>query len=166
MGLRGGRTGLAVTLFSLETENQIDFDFLTGTYANLRRVDSQGLELSAELALTPWAQASLDYAFVDAENADGDALRRVPRHSGSLVLSLDAGGPFSGTLWVRHNGEESDGAADVDGWTRVDLAGRWQATEEVELFARIENLLDAEYQQVLGYGTPGLSGTVGVRLRW
>ncbi|MEE4384358.1 MAG: TonB-dependent receptor [Pseudomonadales bacterium] len=162
----GGRAGLAVTLFSLETENQIDFDFLTGTYANLRRVDSRGVELSAELALTPWAQASLDYAFVDAENADGDALRRVPRHSGSLVLSLDAGGPFSGTLWVRHNGEEPDGAVEVDGWTRVDLAGRWQATEEVELFARIENLLDTEYQQVLGYGTPGRSGTVGVRLRW
>ncbi|MEE4384353.1 MAG: TonB-dependent receptor [Pseudomonadales bacterium] len=162
----GGRAGLALTLFSLETENQIDFDFLTGTYANIRRVDSRGVELSAELALTPWAQAALDYAFVDAENADGDALRRVPRHSGSLVLTVDGGGPFSGTLWVRHNGEEPDGVAEVDGWTRVDLAGRWQATEEVELFARIENLLDAEYQQILGYGTPGRSGTLGLRLRW
>ena len=36
-------------------------------------------------------------------------------------------------------------------------------TESVELYARIENLLDRQYQQVIGYGTPDLSGYLGAR---
>jgi vitamin B12 transporter len=35
----------------------------------------------------------------------------------------------------------------------------------VELFARLENLADERYQDVFGYGAPGRSGAVGVRLR-
>ena len=30
----------------------------------------------------------------------------------------------------------------------------------------VENLFDEEYQQILGYGTPDLSGYLGIRLRY
>jgi vitamin B12 transporter len=33
--------------------------------------------------------------------------------------------------------------------------------DNIELFARVENLLDEDYQQIFGYGTPELSGYVG-----
>jgi vitamin B12 transporter len=54
----------------------------------------------------------------------------------------------------------------VDSWTRVDLSARYALNDRVEFYARIENLLDEHYQQILGYGTPGLSGTLGARLRF
>jgi vitamin B12 transporter len=67
---------------------------------------------------------------------------------------------------VRYNGREKDPIGEVDAWTRVDLAARYAVNEQVELYGRIENLLNAHYQQVLGYGTPGLSGIIGARLRF
>ena len=48
----------------------------------------------------------------------------------------------------------------------VDMVGAYALSDNVELFGRIENLLDHDYQQVLGYGTPGLSGSLGLRLRY
>jgi vitamin B12 transporter len=34
----------------------------------------------------------------------------------------------------------------------------------VEIYGRIENLFDENYQQISGFGTPGLSAYAGVRL--
>jgi vitamin B12 transporter len=36
-------------------------------------------------------------------------------------------------------------------------------SDTVELYARIENLFDEQYQQIIGYGTPGVSGHIGAR---
>ena len=49
---------------------------------------------------------------------------------------------------------------------RKSLSGRFALTETVELYARIENLFDEQYQQIIGYGTPGLSGHLGAQLRF
>jgi vitamin B12 transporter len=67
---------------------------------------------------------------------------------------------------VRYNGEELDGGGTIDDWTRVDLNAAYEFSDNVEIYGRIENVLDTEYQQVLGYGTPGRSGSIGVRLRY
>ena len=98
---------------------------------------------------------------------DGVPLVRVPEHSGDITLSIDPDGPFSGAVLLRYNGEEenTDGTT-LDSWTRVDLSGSYDLNNQVELFTRIENLLDEDYQQILGYGTPDLSGYLGVRLRY
>ena len=84
-----------------------------------------------------------------------------------MTISLDPEGPLSGAILVRYNGEEAntDGTT-LDGWTRVDLTGSYDLTDSIELFGRVENLFDEQYQQILGYGTPGLSGSIGLRLRY
>ena len=91
----------------------------------------------------------------------------MPRHSGDLSLDFDGGGAFSGRLLLRHNGSEpSFGGGGVENWTRFDLTGRYRISERIELFARLENLLDEHYQQILGYGVPGRSGSIGARMRF
>ncbi|MCY4322692.1 MAG: TonB-dependent receptor, partial [Gammaproteobacteria bacterium] len=76
-------------------------------------------------------------------------------------------GPFSGAVLVRFNGEEPDrGGITLDDWVRVDISGRYMVAEDFEVFGRIENLFDTHYQQILGYGTPGLSGSLGLRWRF
>jgi len=159
-----GRGQFELTYFDQETENQIGFG-LTG-YENFEIVESRGVEVAGRYQVTDWFTISANYTYIDAEDETGTQLIRVPEHSGDVRLSFDPQGPFSGSVLVRANGEELDPNGNLDSWTRVDLTGQYEVTETVELYARVENLFDEDYQQILGYGTPGLSGSVGIRLRY
>jgi len=160
------RIVLGATLFDQETENMIDFSYTAG-YDNIALVDSQGVELTGAYAINNWLGIAASYTFIDSEDGNGNALARLPESTGNISASFDPDGPFSGAVLVRYNGEEANtDGSELDSWTRVDLTGSYDLNDTVEIYGRIENLLDEEYQQILGYGTPGLSGSVGVRLRY
>ena len=161
-----GRAQAGITFFDQETENMIDFSYTAG-YDNIALVESQGVELFGAYQFTDWLGVSANYAYIDAEDGYGNDLTRLPENTGDVTISLDPEGPLSGAILVRYNGEEAntDGTT-LDGWTRVDLTGSYDLTDSIELFGRVENLFDEQYQQILGYGTPGLSGSVGLRLRY
>lgn len=160
------RIVLGATLFDQETENMIDFSYTAG-YDNIALVDSQGGELTGAYAINNWLGIAASYTFIDSDDGNGNALARLPESTGHISASFDPDGPFSGAVLVRYNGEEANtDGSELDSWTRVDLTGSYDLNDTVEIYGRIENLLDEEYQQILGYGTPGLSGSVGVRLRY
>ncbi|MEM9397455.1 MAG: TonB-dependent receptor, partial [Pseudomonadota bacterium] len=162
------RIQLSATVFQQDTENMIDFDFGIGGYLNIEEVESTGLELSGAVLLSNEFSLTIDYAYIDAEDGFGNALIRVPENSGDVSLAYNGGGPLTASLLVRYNGSETnlDGVTELDAWTRVDLNARYAWSPQLEIYGRIENLFDEEYQQILGYGTPELSGTMGVRLRY
>ena len=159
-----GRGEIELTYFDQETEKQIDFG--TSGYENIEMVDSSGIELAGRFQVNDWLNVSASYAYIDAEDGTGATLTRVPEHSGDVRFSIDPEGPLSGAVLVRYNGEERDNNGRIDDWTRVDLTGAYEINERVELFGRVENLFDEDYQQILGYGAPGLSGSIGIRLRY
>ena len=162
-----GRARIGVTLFRQDTRDLIDFSFSAGGYENIAEVQSEGIEISAEWTLTGSLTLAADYAHVKATEGDGTPLRRLPRHSGDLILGFDPLGPFSGSALLRFNGRETDGGGtELDEWTRVDVNARYDLPGNFEVYGRIENLFDTRYQQVLGYGTPGRSGWVGARWRY
>lgn len=159
-----GRGQIEFGYFNQDSKNLIDFSFDIGGYENIAEAKSSGIELLGSYQLTAWARLDADYSYIKSRDGEGNDLPRVPRHSGNLVLVIDPSGPFSGSVLVRYNGKEQDSNGPLDAWTRVDLSAKYVLGERLQIFARIENLLDKHYQQVLGYGTPGLSGSVGVRL--
>lgn len=160
------RIVLGATLFDQETENMIDFSYTAG-YDNIALLDSQGVELTGAYAINNWLGIAASYTFIDSEDGNGNALARLPESTGNISASFDPDGPFSGAVLVRYNGKEANtDGSELDSWTRVDLTGSYDLNDTVEIYGRIENLFDEEYQQILGYGTPGLSGSVGVRLRY
>lgn len=160
------RLMLAATLFDQETENLIDFSFTAG-YDNIAFVESQGVELVGAYTFTSWLNVSANYTYIDAEDGDGNELARLPETSANVTVTFDPEGPFSGAVLVRYNGEEANtNGTDLDSWTRLDLTGSYDLNDKVELYGRIENVFDEDYQQILGYGTPGTSGSLGLRLRF
>ena len=160
------RLMLGATLFDQETENLIDFSFTAG-YDNIAFVESQGVELVGAYTFTSWLNVSANYTYIDAEDGDGNELARLPETSANVTVSFDPEGPFSGAVLVRYNGEEANtNGTELDSWTRLDLTGSYDLNDKVELYGRIENVFDEDYQQILGYGTPGTSGSLGLRLRF
>jgi vitamin B12 transporter len=69
---------------------------------------------------------------------------------------------------VRLVGDSFDDAGNrvrLDGFALVDLRASLPLTESLEVFGRIENVFDAEYQTVAGYGNAGRGAFIGVRVR-
>lgn len=52
----------------------------------------------------------------------------------------------------------------LDSYQRVNLAGTYRVTSHLQLLGRIDNLFDKNYQEALGFGTPGRSGFFGIRI--
>ena len=162
---KNGKAYVSLTVFDTDIEDLIRFS-PTG-YFNEPTVDTRGFEITGGFQMTPSLSVSAAYTNLDAKDGNGNELSRLPEHSGDVTLAYDPEGPFSGSVLLRYNGDElnTDGST-LDDWIRVDLAGSYDLNDSVEFFGRVENLFDTEYQQVLGYGTPDLSGYLGVRLRY
>jgi vitamin B12 transporter len=52
----------------------------------------------------------------------------------------------------------------LGGYGLVDIAASYKLNNTVEIFSRIDNLFDQEYQEVLGYGTMGAAAYGGVKV--
>ena len=157
---------LEAIYFRQETDNLILFP--VNGYVNIGEAQSEGVELAADWRANDWLSFGGNYAFVYAEDKSNDTLLvRQPKHSATASATLRPDEASSLTLAVTYNGEEKqpDGSM-LDDWVRVDLSGGYRLSETVELFGRVENLLNEDYQEVPGYGTPGLSAYLGIRASW
>jgi vitamin B12 transporter len=52
----------------------------------------------------------------------------------------------------------------LGGYGIVDIAITFKASDTVELFTRVNNLFDQEYEEVLGYGTMGCAAVGGIKM--
>ena len=164
-----GRFDGRATLYRLEVEDQIDGFFDPGTfefyYVNIIETRTDGLELEGRARLGGGFDLSASYAWTDAVDQDGDPILRVPEHAGSATLTW-TGERLSAALTVRAEGDMPDSGGSREGFVTANLNAAWDLTSNVTLTARLENLADETYQQLLGYGEPGRSGYVGIRLRY
>lgn len=170
-----------VTLFRRDSRDLIDFvscfgvtgGICTGrpfgTYDNVDRARAEGFEV--ELGLSPVAALRTQFAYSYVEATDRNAgtdLARRPRHA--LSGSLDWDTPLGATVGgdVRLVGDSFDDAGNftrIDGHALFDLRASVPLGDKLELYGRVENLFDANYVEVAGYGTRGRTAFVGARLK-
>jgi len=100
-------------------------------------------------------------------------LLRRPRQSGTLDLWHEFGSGVSvGTgLTFAADREDVDAATfqpNIDGenYTVVRLYGAWQATKQLAVKVRLENLLNEKYEQVNGYPQLGFGAFAGVEWKF
>ena len=176
---RGQRPYAGITLFRRESENLIGFvscfgqatgicaNRPFGTYDNTGRARSQGVELEGGAEVAPGLTFSGSYAFTaSTDRATGKDLARRPRHAATIVADW-TGGRLSLGADVRLVSRSFDDAANtvrLGGYGLATLRAAWDFGK-VELFGRVENLLDEKYQTAAGYGTQETAVFVGVRLK-
>ena len=165
-----GRIEGRATLYRLNVENQITYLFdpvtFDSVYVNIAETRTDGVELEARARMGSGFDLTLAYGWTDArDETTGARLLRVPEHAGSATLGW-SGDRLSGALTIRAEGDQDDSGGVRDSFVTANLNAAYQLTDAVAVTARVENLADERYQQVLGYGEPGRSGYVGVRLRY
>ncbi len=175
------RLVLGATWFQRTSRNQIDFvscfgvtspictNRPFGTYDNVRETEARGVELT--LGFNPVADLSFaaHYSWLDAENKDdGNELPRRPAHRVNAELDYRWNNGLRTGITVNRVGKSFDNASntrEIDSHVLVDLRASMAIGDSLEVFARIENLLDEEYETVFEYGTQGRGVHAGVRLR-
>ena len=161
------KVSFAATYFDQHTEDLIIFTYTAG-YQNVSRARAKGLELSLTADLSESLSLDANYTYTSSKDRDANTdLARRPKNKAYAALNWAATDKLNTILSVTHNGRELDsGTSYLDAWTRVDARVSYQINSRVELYGRVDNLFDADYQQVKGYGTPGMSVYAGVRTRF
>ncbi len=158
------RVRMELTYFDQSINDMIIFTFTAG-YDNVDRAKLQGVEVTFEADLTRRLNLTANYTYTRARDlGTGARLIRTPSHMAFARLQWQVTEKLLLGLKVLYNGKEADrGGAILDDWIRVDLTGSYALTEQLTLYARVDNLFDEQYQQIVGYGTPGISAYGGLR---
>ena len=169
-GQRNGAGHFAVTLFRRDSSNLIDYRSPTG-YFNIDRSRAEGIELEGGVALDDRLRVQASYSYLKAtDRSTGKLLARRPSQLASA--SLDWRTPLHDlTLGadLRLVGDSFDDRGNftsLDGYGLLTLRASVPLGEHLELYGRVENVTDAKYQTVAGYGTYGRSAYGGVRVKW
>jgi len=136
----------------------------------------EGIELTGRFRLTPSLNLGLTYTYLEALDGEGKPEVRRPNHAGRADLYYifdDGRGELN--LGVVYNGESVNqvfgapsffpvGRLTLDDYWLVSAAASYELNPGLEIYGRVENLLDQDYEEVFGFSTAGIAAYAG--LRW
>lgn len=161
-----GDIKFSVDYFHSDLEDEIYF--ISGldpiTFARLRpdtmgnltaKSSREGVELEMRGDISGNLSVRASTTILDAKEDNGKEIRR-PDFLASASTTWNPFDPLSMTLSVQHIGRQLDtGARELDAFTLVGLNIRYSLNDIVTLSVRGENLLDQDYQEVVGYASQG-----------
>ena len=172
-----GTVILNITYFDADLENEIQSFFPSVININ-GDSERSGVEVSATYQPHESTYITTEYTYTDADDPSGEEVRR-PQHKASLSAARTfMNDKLRITASLVFNGEQLDTdfrnffsngfvaeQTELDDYTLVNLGASYKVTDRLEIYARIENLFDEDYQNVLSYAAPGRSVYGGVRVR-
>ncbi|CAM2870048.1 TonB-dependent receptor [Brevundimonas diminuta] len=183
------RAVVSATYFNRQADNEIRYNGCStpstdplctvngagrwGYYRNVQKTEAQGVELVGRMDVTERLNVSANYTWTDAKSAsgatDGKRLTRRPEHMANFAADYAFAFGLKTGVAVRYVGEtfnNDTNTVKVDAYTLVDLRASYPINDTLEVYGRIENAFDEDYQTVLNYGVPGRGVFGGVRVRF
>lgn len=185
----GDRGVVDVTYFNTNLENEIDFNFVPPASAcgstpfcfipfnRTGESKRDGIEVSSRVIVVEGLSVGLSYTYLNAREEDGQEEVRRPPHSGRADLNyVFASGKGNFNLAAVYNGSMQDLAFNpitfasqrvlLDEYWLVTAAASYKVVPGVELYGRVENLLDQDYEEIFGFNSAGVAAYAGVRLTY
>mgnify|MGYP001582062482 FL=1 len=123
----------------------------------------KGLELTSSWLVSESFVLDASYTYTDSTQNGVDEIRRA-RNLGSLNLLWRAQDNLTINANAQHNGAQTDiGGVTLDAFTLVNVNANFNATDKLDLYLRLDNLFDEDYQEVFGYQTLGFGASLGLR---
>ena len=132
--------------------------------------NAAGAEFALEQSIGKRTASFLQATYLDTEDDEGRQLLRRPTWSGSWTIHGAFSEHFTGDLTVVYVGSREDvdpvtfERAEADDYTTGNIALAYSLWNGVEITARVLNVADKQYQEVLGYPAPGRRWLLGLRL--
>jgi len=177
--IMGGDLTLSLTIFDAELENEIDgfvYDPATFAYtsSNINGTsERKGAELSAVGNISESMSLSAAYTYTDSTGDDAIREVRRPRHIASLNLGWQAAHNLHLNTNIQFTGEQTDvyfppfpepsQVVGLSNHTLLNINLNYSATEKLEMYLKLENALNDNYEEVFGYQTLGFGASLGLR---
>ena len=167
----------SATYFITKYEDMIEWvttDWVTyaGQYRNLVNVDVSGLEFSATVNPVKNLTFTGSYSYLKTEDKEtGEPLLRKPEHTVSAFAAY-AHKRFTLSISMIYVGKRPD--LDYAGWPpevenpafdTYDLSLVVPVWEGLSVFGKITNAFDKEYQEFVGYPSPGRRFELGLKYK-
>ncbi|KZX92996.1 TonB-dependent receptor [Erythrobacter sp. HI0019] len=167
------RAQIGVTYFERDSTNLIGFVSTAtppfGFYDNTELASAKGWEFGLAVRPVDGFDVALNYTNIDAiDETTGNKLARRAEDKADLVVDYRMNNGIGIGATVLVVGDSFDNASNtrqLDGYVVADLRASYGVTEQLEIFGRVENLFDEEYETVYRYGQPGRAVFGGVRFR-
>jgi vitamin B12 transporter len=160
----------SATVFQGRYRDLIVFDNATFLFGNVGRAKTEGLEVSLRNDIAANVYSSISYTYLHTDqDATGKPLLRRPKNSGSIVVGRRAG-HIDTSIVVLHTGARSDvlpvfpfSTAQNSAYTTIDANVQFRMGRFTP-YVKLQNLTNHQYDEVLGYRSPGRRAIFGVRV--
>jgi vitamin B12 transporter len=174
-----GRLRGSIIYFSRDTKNQIDFlsnntppNF--GGYANTAKTQADGVEVEGSFEVSSLLTLSANYTNMDAINKSAGAnygkdLVRRAGETANADAELNLPNGLTAGVTMQYVGHSFDNAANtrrLKSYVLTDVRVSYPINDTFELYGRVENLFDQQYETLYRYGTLGRGAFAGVRARF
>ena len=169
-----GDLDVSVDYFKAELTDEIFTDFSSFPFLARNRAtesEREGVELSADWKASDILSAYASATFLDTTENGIEEIRR-PDFQASATVTVKPIEAVSLTASVDHTGSQLDtdfatfAPVTLDAFTLVGLNAAFDVNENVTLTLRGDNLLDEDYEEVVGYSSQGRGVYGGLRLRF
>ncbi len=157
-----------------EIQSQYDAGLGVSSPVNLDGTSKrQGVELSVNAQLFDNITLNGAYTYLSSKEPNGVEEVRRPRHSASLGVrytfdegraSLFSNAVYNGAMEdLEYVNSTPQTRVTLDDYVLVSVGADYQINETVQLYGRVENLLNSKYQEVYSFNSQGLTAFIGLR---
>ncbi len=170
-----GRINTELTYWYSKLDNVIVFDYTianplssvgSGKYNNRDSAETSGVEIVLGARITDCIKLQGNYTYTDAtseQNGERFRTAQIAHNKGSVTLSYkEAKYTFGVTGYYSGPRLRWKGDIETEDYYRVDLFGRYEIYKGLNLYSRIENVLNQDIVEGLGYEQPGFYGIIGI----
>ena len=164
-----GDTTFRATAFEWRTRDLVEWaadapGAWTGKYYNIGKAKNYGIELTGSTKLYGFDLKG-NAIWQNPKNRDTDErlLRRAKQ-----TASIEVGktwGKFYGDVNVQYTGRRKDYGGDDGSFVTVNLDARYEINKHLDVYGRVENLFNKDYETVYGYNQTGAAAYVGLNVK-
>lgn len=170
------KTHLSATWFRNDFKNMIRYmtdPSWNSYYDNVDKAHSQGVELTVSLQPVDELAIKATYTYTETQDdtVGSTTYGKQWAYRPKNKLTFDANYSFLkkaninlGLVYVGTRYANSTNTQKMKDYLLVNLAGSYDITKNLQLFGRVDNLFDRQYEEVAGYGTPGIGAYGGVKV--
>jgi vitamin B12 transporter len=169
LGLRyspGNGHSVDIELYSNDIDDLIEFDLQAFELQNIARAEIRGAQVGYEYRGDRFVIRT-EVSKQRADNAaTGERLLRRAEETATLSYTQDIGSHRVGVSLVASGEREDFGGIKLDGYVLANLSGQISLGKRWTVHARIENVLDTDYETAANFRMQERSGLAELKYRW